>query len=80
MKLQKQKRDNEHLKALQKIITLEKLCRAMQEERALLHERLDLLTAPADEPQEEEEAKELKENTETNESEKQELDVNENNE
>ncbi|CAG2119705.1 unnamed protein product, partial [Medioppia subpectinata] len=37
---EKQKRDTEHLKALQKIITLKKLCRAMQEERALLHERL----------------------------------------
>ncbi|CAG2166417.1 unnamed protein product [Oppiella nova] len=37
---EKEKRDTEHLKALQKIITLEKLCRAMQEERAILHERL----------------------------------------
>lgn len=31
------------MKALQKIITLEKLCRAMQNERALLHERLQEL-------------------------------------
>ena len=32
------------MKALQKIITLEKLCRAMQNERALLHERLQELS------------------------------------
>lgn len=33
---EKQKRDTEHLSALQKIATLEKLCRALQEERALM--------------------------------------------
>ncbi len=52
--LQKQKRDNEHLAALQKIITLEKLCRALQEERTLMQMRLKMNNEePNEEPNEE---------------------------
>ncbi len=50
--LQKQKRDNEHLAALQKIITLEKLCRALQEERTLMQIRLKMNTEPNEEEKE----------------------------